>query len=61
MSLYSVPHVVSLFAAERRVAAIGPERQLIAVVSRIDDDRVIGNSKIVKFLEQGADVLVMLD
>ena len=51
----------ALLAAERRVAAVGPHHQLVAVVGRVDDDRVVGDAEVLELLQQHADLLVVLD
>src|SRR5215475_14615712 len=50
----------AFFAAERCIAAIGPVQQLEAIVGRIDDDGVVGDSKLVELVQEHADMLVML-
>ena len=53
--------VRALLAAERRVAAVRPQHQLVAVVRGVDDDGVVGDAHVVELLEQRADLLVVLD
>src|SRR6185312_16901508 len=46
---------------EWRHGGVRPRVHVWAVIRRVDDDRVVGDTKIVKRLEKFADVAVVLD
>ena len=48
----------ALFAPERRVATVRPAEDFRAVVAGKDDDGVVGDAKIIHFLEDAADFRV---
>ena len=48
-----------LLAAERRDTRVGPGVVVHPVVRRVEDDRVIGNAKLVELIEHLADQLVV--
>src|SRR5262249_54498596 len=48
-------------AAERRVAAVRPEHELVAVVGGVDDDGVVGLAQVLDLLQDGTDMLVVLE
>src|SRR5215471_16595562 len=50
----------SLFAAERRVAPIGPEDEFIAVVGGVDHDGVVIRAQIFQLLKNRSHMLVVL-
>jgi hypothetical protein len=49
-----------LLAAERRGAAVGPRERLGAIVGGVDHDRIVSDAEIVEFLQELADLAVML-
>src|SRR5215510_7041202 len=51
----------TLLATERRIAAVGPEQQLVTVVGRVDNDGIVTDTEVIELLEKRTDILVMLD
>ncbi len=50
-----------LFRAERGHGAVRPTIHVRAVVARVNDDRVVGDTYVVERLEQAPDRVVVLD
>src|SRR5258707_15022508 len=50
----------TFFALERMIATIRPAKDLGAIVTRKQHDRVVGNAKIVKLLQQLANLPIQL-
>src|SRR5262249_5594807 len=51
----------ALFSAERRVASVGPEQEFVGVVGGVTSNRVVGDAEVIELLQDGADMLVVLN
>src|SRR5262249_60674518 len=62
-SRYAHPTLPScpLFAAEGRVAAIGPKDELVAIIGGVNHDRIVSDSKVLEFLQDGPYVFIVLN
>ena len=49
-----------LFPAERRKAAVRPGKCLSAIVGRVDDDRIVGDTEVVERLQELPDLAIVL-